>query len=139
VSRTHKLAAATTAAAVGLGTTAAVTLAAAGHPDITSLTEKQHGRTVTAIVTTKDFQRRAGYVRFVLDGGKYDYAQFTSGNGKRADSLSLPGVYTASTTKKVTYAGLPKGRHTIVATLVRNDQVAYKAATASKRLTFTVR
>jgi hypothetical protein len=41
-------------------------------------------------------------------------------------------------TKKVTYRGLPRGRHTLVATLVRNDQVAYKAAAATKRITFTV-
>jgi hypothetical protein len=141
-----------TTAVASLGATAALaaTAAAAGSPTITSLTAKQSGNTVTVAVKTSNFKidakdvgkspkAGAGHEHFAMDGGKYDFPKFSGPNGKLAQQLGTQGKYSPSVNNKVTYTGLPKGKHTATVFLVRNNHANYTNSGAKKTITFTVK
>lgn len=148
MSRTRRLTAAGIAGTVALGSVA--TAMAATGPTITSVKEKQSGSKVTITVKTKGFTIDAkdvgkapkagkGHEHFAMDGGKYDYPKYSGANGKLAKQLGVQGKYSPSVTNAVTYTGLPKGKHTVVVHLVKNNHADYGNSGASKKLTFTVK
>jgi hypothetical protein len=142
----------TTAGLAALGTTVALatTAAAAGSPTITSLKAKQSGKTVVVTVKTKNFTIDAkdvgkkpiagkGHEHFSMDKGKYDYPKYSGANGKLAQQLGTQGKYSPSVNNKVTYTGLPAGKHTVTVFLVRNNHTNYTNAGAKKTITITVK
>jgi hypothetical protein len=133
-------------AALALSTSAL----AAGGPSITSLTAAQSGSKVTVKIKTKGFKVDAkgvgkapkagtGHEHFSMDKGKYDYEKYSGANGKIASQLGVQGKYSPSVNNKVTYTGLPKGKHTVTVFLVKNSHANYKNAGAKKTITFTVK
>ena len=62
-----------------------------------------------------------GHIHFQMDGGKYDYPKYSGANGKLAVTLGIAGKYSPSVTPSITYTGLPKGKHKLVAILANND------------------
>jgi hypothetical protein len=142
----------TTAGVAALGATAALaaTAGAAGSPTITSLGEKQSGNAVVVTVATRNFMIDAkdvgkkpiagrGHEHFSMDNGKYDFPKYSGANGRLAVKLGVQGKYSPSVTNRVTYTGLPKGKHTVAVYLARNNHTAYPGAGARKTLTFTVK
>ena len=128
----------------------AVTASAASAPTINTLKAKQYGNKVTVSITTSHFtidsknvgktpRRNKGHEHFAMDRGKYDYPKYSGANGKLAAQLGVQGKYSPSVNNKVTYTGLPKGKHTVVVYLVRNNHANYPNKSAKKKLTFTVR
>ena len=77
-----------------------------------------------------------GHLHFQVDGGKYDYAKYSGANGALAAKLGIAGKYSPSVTPSVTYAGLPKGKHTAVIFVVNND---HSNTGSSAKLVFTVK
>jgi ABC-type amino acid transport substrate-binding protein len=147
--RTRRL---TSTGLAALGTTVALaaTAAAAGSPTISSLKATQSGKAVVVTVATKNFTIDAkdvgkkpiagkGHEHFAMDKGKYDYEKYSGANGKLAKQLGVEGKYSPSVTNKVTYTGLPTGKHTVTVYLVRNDHTNYPNASAKKTITFTVK
>jgi ABC-type amino acid transport substrate-binding protein len=137
-------------AAAGAAVALAATAAAAGSPTITSLKEKQSGKSVVVTVATKNFTIDAkdvgkkpiagkGHEHFSMDNGKYDFPKYSGANGKLAVKLGVQGKYSPSVTNKVTYTGLPNGKHTVTVFLVRNNHANYPNAGARKTITFTVK
>jgi len=146
-SRLSKLTAASTAAVVALGASAAI---AKAPPTITSVTAKQTGRKVVITVRTKyftidtkDVGKRAlagkGHLHFSMDRGKFDHPKYSGANGKLARKLGTEGKYSPSVTKAITYTGLPKGKHTVEVYLAQNNHAPYKNKGAEKSLTFRVK
>jgi hypothetical protein len=140
------VAAATAGTALALATTAV----AAGGPSISSLTTKQSGNKVTVTIKTKNFTVDAkdvgktpkagkGHEHFAMDKGKFDHPKYSGANGKLARQLGVEGKYSPSVTNKVTYTGLPKGKHRVTVYLARNNHTMYGNAGATKTLTFTVK
>jgi len=134
-----------TAAAVAVSSTA---FAAAPGPKITSLKSSQSGSKVTVTIRTayftidaKDVGKKPiagkGHEHFAMDHGKFDHPKYSGANGKLAKQLGVDGMYSPSVTNKVTYTGLPKGKHTITVFLVKNDHSNY--AGAKKTLTINVK
>jgi hypothetical protein len=146
MSRTRRIVALGAVSALGL----AVTATAAGPPTITSLKATQKGNKVTVKIATKNFtidtknvgkthKAGRGHEHFSMDGGKFDFPKYSGANGKLARQLGVQGKYSPSVNNRVTYSGLPKGRHTVVVHLVRNTHANYANRGATKKLTFTVR
>lgn len=77
-----------------------------------------------------------GHLHFAMDRGKYDYPKYSGANGKLAAKLGIAGKYSPSVTPTITYSRLPKGKHTLVVFVVKNNHsnLGPKAS-----LTFTVR
>lgn len=141
-----------TLAVTALSATAVLvsTASAADAPTITSVKEHQSGKAVTVTVATKFFTIDAkdvgkapkpgkGHEHFAMDKGKYDFPKYSGANGKLAVKLGVQGKYSPSVTNKVTYTGLPKGKHTVTVYLVRNNHANYPNASAHKTITFTVK
>jgi hypothetical protein len=137
---------ATAATAAALATTAV----AASGPTITTLKTAQSGNKVTVTIKTKNFSIDAkdvgktpkagkGHEHFAMDKGKYDHPKYSGANGKLARTLGVEGMYSPSVNNKVTYTGLPKGKHSVTVFLVMNSHANYKNAGAKKTLTFTVK
>ena len=135
-----------------LGSTAllATTAGAAGGPTVSSIKAKQSGSAVTVTVKTKNFKVDAkdvgktpkagkGHEHFQMDGGKYDFPKYSGANGKLAVTLGVQGKYSPSVTNKVTYKGLPKGKHKVTVFLVKNNHSNYSNSGAKKTITFTVK
>lgn len=137
-------------AATGTALALATTAGAASAPTLTSLTTKQSGNKVTVTIRTKNFtidtknvgktpKAGKGHEHFAMDKGKYDRARYSGANGKLAEQLGVAGKYSPSVNDKVTYTGLPKGKHKVTVFLVRNNHANYPNAGAHKTLTFTVK
>ena len=62
-----------------------------------------------------------GHIHFQMDGGKYDFPKYSGANGTLAVKLGIAGKYSPAVTTSITYTGLPKGKHTLVAILANND------------------
>jgi hypothetical protein len=77
-----------------------------------------------------------GNVQFTMDGGKYDTPRYAGANGKLAVRLGVAGKYSVAVMPSITYTGLPRGKHTLVAALANNDlsQTGVRA-----QIVFTVR
>ena len=135
-----------------LGSTAllATTAGAAGGPTVSSVKAKQSGSAVTVTVKTTNFTIDAkdvgktpkagtGHEHFQMDGGKYDFPKYSGANGTLAVKLGVQGKYSPSVTNKVTYKGLPKGKHKVTVFLVKNNHANYSNSGAKKTITFTVK
>jgi hypothetical protein len=135
-----------------LGSTAllATTAGAAAGPTVSSVKAKQSGSAVTVTVKTKNFTIDAkdvgktpkagkGHEHFQMDGGKYDFPKYSGANGTLAVKLGVQGKYSPSVTNKVTYKGLPKGKHKVTVFLVKNNHANYSNSGAKKTITFTVK
>jgi hypothetical protein len=75
-----------------------------------------------------------GHLHFSMDGGKFDQPKYSGANGKLAKKLGVTGKYSPSVTPKITYKGLPKGKHTLKVALANNDH-SNAGATASVKFT----
>jgi hypothetical protein len=135
---------------LGVSAALAAPALASDAPTITSLKTAQSGHKVTVTVATKYFTIDAkdvgkkakpgkGHEHFAMDGGKYDYPKYSGANGKLAKQLGVQGKYSPSVNNKVTYTGLPKGKHKVTVFLVRNTHANYPNAGAKKTITFTVK
>lgn len=62
-----------------------------------------------------------GHLHFSLDEGKYDHPEYSGPNGELAEELGVDGQYSPSTEPTITYAGIPKGEHTLEVYLANND------------------
>jgi len=145
----HRRLSTATAAALAATVAMGATASAAGTPSITSLKTSQKGNKVTVSIKTANFQidgsnvgkknaKNRGHQHFSMDGGKFDFAKFSGANGKLAQKLGVQGKYSPSVNNKVTYTGLPKGKHKVTVFLVKNDHSNY-GGKATKSLSFTVR
>jgi hypothetical protein len=111
---------------------------AAGTPGVKFVTPKMGATTqskVTFTVKLSNFKIDAknvgkmkkantGHLHFAMDHGKYDYPKYSGANGKLAVQLGIAGKYSPAVTPSITYRGLPKGKHTLVAFLANNDHSA---------------
>ena len=77
-----------------------------------------------------------GHLHFTMDGGKYDFPKYSGANGLIAKKLGVTGHYSPALAPKITYKGLPPGKHVLVVNLANNNHttVGVKA-----KLTFTLR
>lgn len=102
--------------------------------------------TVTAAVDLAEFMINAdavgmapapneGHLHFSMDGGTYDFPQYSGANGKLAETLGVQGKYSPSVEPRITYQNLPPGEHTLEVYLANND---HSNAGPSDRVTFTV-
>jgi hypothetical protein len=66
-----------------------------------------------------------GHLHFSTDKGRYDYPKYSGTAGK----------YSPAVSPTITYADLPKGKHTLVAMLANNDS---SPAGPKASITFTV-
>ncbi len=146
MSRSRFIAGVAGAAVLAMGGSAV----AASGPTISTLKTTQSGKSVVVKISTAYFTIDAkdvgkspkagkGHEHFALDGGKYDFPKYSGANGKLAKQLGVQGMYSPSVNNQVTYTGLPKGKHTIVVHLVKNNHSNYANKGATKKLTFTVR
>jgi hypothetical protein len=103
------------------------------------------GKNVTATVKLTNFQLDPqdvgkapkpgkGHLHFTMDGGKFDTPKYSGANGKLAKKLGVQGKYSPSVAPKITYSGLPKGKHTLKVALANNDH-SNAGATASVKFT----
>jgi hypothetical protein len=101
---------------------------------------------VTATVDLADFMINAdavgmapapkeGHLHFSMDGGTYDFPQYSGANGKLAETLGVQGKYSPSVEPTITYENLPPGEHTLEVYLANND---HSNAGPSDSVTFTV-
>jgi len=92
------------------------------------------GSKVTFTVQLKNFKIDAknvgkanamnkGHLHFAMDGGKFDFEKYSGPNGKLAAQLGIAGKYSPAVTPSITYANLPKGKHTLRVFLVNNDHL----------------
>ena len=126
---------------------------AAGMPSVhfvAPMAGAKTGSTVTFRVKLTNFKLDAadvgktkkanmGHLHFQMDGGKYDYPKYSGANGKIAVQLGVQGKYSPSLNNKVTYTGLPKGKHKVTVFLVRNNHANYPNKAAKRTITFTVK
>jgi hypothetical protein len=137
-------------ATAGTALALSATAVAAAGPTISSLSTKQSGNKVTVTIKTKNFTIDAkdvgktpkagkGHEHFAMDKGKYDHPKYSGANGTLAKQLGVDGKYSPSVNNKVTYTGLPKGKHSVTVFLVKNSHANYPNAGAKKTLTFTVK
>jgi hypothetical protein len=105
------------------------------------------GSKFTAVVTLSNFKLDPkdvgkkpalgkGHLHFSLDGGKYDFPKYSGANGQLAKKLGTTGKYSPSVMPKITYKGIPKGKHTLKVELANND---HSPAGASATDTITVK
>ncbi len=76
-----------------------------------------------------------GHLHFTMDGGKFDFPKYSGANGKLAKKLGVEGKYSPSVAPKISYKGLPKGKHTLKVELANND---HSPAGATATDSFTV-
>ena len=125
----------------------AVPAASAAMAPGVKLSEAQMGNKAVLTAKLTDFKIDAkavgkankagmGHLHFSVDGGKYDYAKYSGANGALAAKLGIAGKYSPSVTPSVTYAGLPKGKHTARVFIVNND---HSNTGSSAKLVFTVK
>jgi len=77
-----------------------------------------------------------GHLQFSLDGGKYDFRQYSGAAGKLAKRYGVAGKYSLALGPGLTYRRIPNGRHTLRVTLAGND---LKPVGRSATVRFTVR
>src|SRR5262249_15085057 len=65
-----------------------------------------------------------GHLHFQMDGGKFDYPQYSGPNGKLAEPLGIAGKYSPSIAPMIVYKHLPAGLHTLTVFLANNDHSA---------------
>jgi hypothetical protein len=122
----------------------------AGTPTVTFRPPSVHGTTARFHVTLKNFTldpqdvgkqpiAGKGHLHFSMDGGKYDFPKYSGANGKLAQTLGTQGKYSPSVKPTITYRHLPKGKHTLVVHLARNDHSMYTNKGATARVTFRIR
>lgn len=99
---------------------------------VTPTQDEMTGDSVTAEVKLQNFEidavnvgkaaeKNKGHLHFSLDGGKFDHPKYSGANGQLAVKLGVDGMYSPSTEPKITYSGLPKGKHTLEVDLANND------------------
>jgi hypothetical protein len=76
-----------------------------------------------------------GHLHFSMDNGTYDHPRYSGANGQLALMLGTAGKYSPAVEPTITYANLPKGKHTLVVMLVNND---HSQAGPQASVTFTV-
>jgi hypothetical protein len=139
IARTRRgLAAAIAGSALALAPAAAFahqSEAATAAPGVSFVTPKTGATTpstVTAKVKLVHFRLSAkdvgkkpkageGHLHFAMDNGKFDHPKYSGANGKLAVMLGIAGKYSPAVTPSITYANLPKGKHTLVVMLANND------------------
>ncbi len=135
-----------TVGALAIAAVAVPAASAAMAPGV-KLSEAQMGNKAVLTAKLTDFKIDAkavgkankagtGHLHFSVDGGKYDYAKYSGANGALAAKLGIAGKYSPSVTPSVTYAGLPKGKHTARVFIVNND---HSNTGSSAKLVFTVK
>lgn len=62
-----------------------------------------------------------GHLHFILDGGKFDYPQYSGPNGVTATKLGVAGYYSPALAPEITYQHLPAGPHTLEVALANNN------------------
>ena len=77
-----------------------------------------------------------GNLHFSMDNGKYDHPRYSGANGQLAVMLGTAGKYSPAVKPSITYANLPRGKHTLVVMLANND---HSLAGPKASVTFTVR
>lgn len=77
-------------------------------------------------------RRGFGQLHFRMDGGRYDKPRYSGANGALAARLGVAGRYSVAAAPRITYRGLPAGRHTLVVALANNDlsEVGVQARTS---------
>jgi hypothetical protein len=123
---------------------AAVPGYAAAPPTVTFASHTVHGTTAAFRVKLQHFKIDAkdvgnkpiagkGHLHFYMDHGKFDFPKYSGPNGRLAVKLGTQGKYSPSVAPAITYRHLPKGKHTLVVRLARNNHTTYpnKGATAS--------
>lgn len=92
------------------------------------------------VLDRKDFGKAPapgkGHLQFSLDGGKFDFPQYSGPNGKMAKKLGVAGTYSPSVTPTIVYRHLPPGPHMLVVKLANNDN---SDAGAQAKASFTVK
>jgi hypothetical protein len=139
---------------LGLALVAALSVSAvalaSGSPGVKFVTPKAGATTkskVTFTVKLSNFKIDAkdvgkmkkahmGHLHFAMDKGKYDYPKYSGANGKLAVMLGIAGKYSPAVTPSITYANLPKGKHTLVVMLANND---HSPQGAKASITFRVK
>ena len=107
----------------------------------------KQGKNVTATVKLTNFKLDPkdvgkapkpgkGHLHFTMDGGKFDQPKYSGANGKLAKKLGVNGKYSPSVAPKITYKGLPKGKHSLKVALANND---HSNAGATASVSFTVK
>jgi hypothetical protein len=86
-----------------------------------TFTVKLGNFTICAACVGKAKQANTGHLHFAMDGGKLDYPKYSGANGKLAVQLGIAGKYSPAVLPKITYANLPKGKHTLWVFVVNND------------------
>jgi hypothetical protein len=76
-----------------------------------------------------------GHLHFSMDGGTFDFPQYSGANGELAEKLGVQGKYSPSVEPTITYKDLPPGEHTLEVYLANND---HSNAGPSDSVTFTV-
>jgi hypothetical protein len=79
-----------------------------------------------------------GHLHFQMDGGKYDFPRYSGANGKLAVKLGIQGKYSPSVAPTITYKGLPKGWHTLMVMLAKNNHAPYGNTGATAKVRFMV-
>jgi hypothetical protein len=77
--------------------------------------------TICAACVGKANKANTGHLHFAMDGGKLDYPKYSGANGKLAVQLGIQGKYSPAVLPTITYAHLPKGKHTLKVYVVNND------------------
>lgn len=95
---------------------------------------------VNFVLDRKNFGKAAvpgkGHLQFSLDGGKFDFPQYSGANGSMAKRLGVAGKYSPSVTPAIVYHHLPAGQHMLVVKLANNDN---SDAGAQAMASFTVK
>jgi hypothetical protein len=122
----------------------------AAPPTVTFRPPSVHGTTATFHVSLKNFTidpqdvgkqpiAGKGHLHFSMDHGKYDFPKYSGANGKLAVTLGTQGKYSPAVKPTITYRHLPKGSHTLVVHLARNDHSMYPNKGATAHVTFTIK
>lgn len=134
------------ASAAAIAAVAVPAASAAGMP-AAKLTAKQMGGKVVLTAKLSNFaidgknvgmanMDGMGHLHFSVDGGKFDFEKYSGPNGALAAKLGIAGKYSPAVTPTITYAGLPKGKHTARVFIVNND---HSDTGSSAKLVFTVK
>ncbi|MDX6504183.1 MAG: hypothetical protein QOE29_1308 [Gaiellaceae bacterium] len=86
-----------------------------------TFTVKLSNFTLCAACVGKASKANTGHLHFAMDGGKLDYPKYSGANGKLAVQLGIAGKYSPAVLPQITYAHLPKGKHTLRVFVVNND------------------